>query len=97
MASEPWKWRPPPGWTSSSTGLRLYSSYHNAVVLFVPRRGSDSLDVDWYACGPTVYEASILQHHQRQWAMRCKLHADVELSTGCHMLLLFGVQGNSFT
>lgn len=62
MVSEPWKWRPPPGWTPTSSGLRLYSSYHNAVVPFVPWRGIENLDVDWYACGPTVYEVSHIGH-----------------------------------
>lgn len=55
-ATEPWRWRPPKGWSDNSSGLRLFSSYHNAVVPFVPAAGPDSRAVSWYACGPTVYE-----------------------------------------
>lgn len=62
MNCEPWKWRPPQGWTQDSCHLKLYSSYHNATIPFVPWRGANSLDVDWYACGPTVYEVSHIGH-----------------------------------
>mmetsp|Transcript_15209 Transcript_15209/g.45867 ORF Transcript_15209/g.45867 Transcript_15209/m.45867 type:complete len:825 (+) Transcript_15209:225-2699(+) len=61
-ATEPWRWRPPKGWSDNSSGLRLFSSYHNAVVPFVPAAGPDSRAVSWYACGPTVYEESHIGH-----------------------------------
>ncbi len=51
-----WAWKQPPGAQQSGPHLRLYSSYHNHAVPFVPAAGPNSRQISWYTCGPTVYE-----------------------------------------
>ncbi|KAJ2903651.1 cysteinyl-tRNA synthetase, partial [Coemansia aciculifera] len=54
--SSPWT---PPESTHPQTGLSVFNSLTKSTVPFVPREGNT---VSWYACGPTVYDASHLGH-----------------------------------
>lgn len=57
-SSQFWK---APAKTSSSfiTGLRVNNSMTQSVQEFIPLKGRK---VNWYMCGPTVYDASHLGH-----------------------------------
>lgn len=53
-----------PTWQAPNTGenvpeLRLFNSLTRQKELFVPANGNT---VNWYSCGPTVYDASHMGH-----------------------------------
>jgi cysteinyl-tRNA synthetase len=54
------EWFPPP--PGDAPALVLYNSLKDEKVPFVPAAGSQSKNISWYTCGPTVYDVSHMGH-----------------------------------
>lgn len=52
-------WQPPTADATTRPQLRLFNSLTRQKELFVPLNGNN---VQWYSCGPTVYDASHMGH-----------------------------------
>lgn len=55
--------RTQPAWLPDNTSdlpcLKLFNSLTRKKEIFIPKNG---IKVNWYSCGPTVYDASHMGH-----------------------------------
>jgi len=51
-----------PGGGQGVGQLKLYNSLVDEKVPFIPAAGTNSKQVTWYACGPTVYDSAHMGH-----------------------------------
>ncbi|GLI68942.1 hypothetical protein VaNZ11_013467 [Volvox africanus] len=56
------EWHPPAADGAHTAPLMLYNSFVDEKVPFVPAAGSNSRQISWYACGPTVYDVAHMGH-----------------------------------